>query len=107
MGSSAWKDAERRVAKVIGGKRKSRGGNFGISDADIEHDWLSPEVKYRSKVPAYINAWLQQAKSYDAMKRKLPVAILMEKGKSWKNGVVMMKLVDFKEWFGGFEKKGV
>ena len=98
-----WKHAERRVAKALGGKRISRGSNFGESLGDIEHEWLSPEIKYRKEIPKYINDWLYQARGYSA--HKLACLVLLAKGKSWKDGVVMVRLGDFVDHFGGFKGK--
>jgi hypothetical protein len=35
--SSAWKNAERQAVKTLGGKRNSRGGDFGQAMLDVEH----------------------------------------------------------------------
>ena len=98
-----WKHGERRVAKYIDGERISRGANFGQSLGDIEHDWLSVEVKYRREIPSYLREWLNQAKGYDEL--KLPLVVLLEKGKHIGNGIVFMRLEDFRDHFGGFDGK--
>lgn len=97
-----WKNAERRGARLVNGRRLSRGSNFGVSGADIEHQWLSVEVKYRKKIPAYLDQWLAQAAKY-AGASKLPLVLLMPKGRWAKNGIVIMRAGDFVEHFGGIK----
>ncbi len=46
--SQAWKDLERKVARVLGGKRNYRGANFSESREDVTHPIFSPECKYTS-----------------------------------------------------------
>ncbi len=47
--SVAWKNLERKIAKKLGGKRITRGGDFSVSDLDVEHPHFSIEAKYRQK----------------------------------------------------------
>ena len=41
---TAWKEAERKVARFLGGRRRP---SQGISHEDIEGEWFTAEHKYR------------------------------------------------------------
>ena len=58
---TAWKDLERKTARVLGGHRNSRGGDFGQSMADVEHPLLSVECKYRKTLPKFLREGIFQA----------------------------------------------
>lgn len=48
--SQAWKAAEREAARLVGGKRKSRGSDFSMKDCDVEVKdlpFLKVDAKYR------------------------------------------------------------
>ena len=52
MGSGAWKDLERLVAKSLGGERVLRGADFSIKDVDVKVDdfpHLILDAKYRQR----------------------------------------------------------
>ena len=74
-----WKTAERRIAKYIGGTRNPITGRARGDAADIEHAWLSVEVKYRQKLPEWIKDALRQAQA-SARGNQTPVVIIIEKG---------------------------
>ena len=50
---SGWKDAERQVARILGGKRRVR-INYSESCEDVHHTKYSIEVKYGKQVPKWI-----------------------------------------------------
>jgi len=50
---SGWKDAERQVAKLLGGKRRVR-INYSESCEDVHHAKYSIEVKYGKQIPKWI-----------------------------------------------------
>ncbi len=50
---SGWKDAERQVAKLLGGRRRVR-VNYSESCEDVYHTKYSIEVKYGKQVPKWI-----------------------------------------------------
>ena len=50
---SGWKDAERQVAKILGGKRRVR-INYSESCEDVYHPKYAVEVKYGKQVPKWI-----------------------------------------------------
>jgi hypothetical protein len=50
---SGWKDAERQVARLLGGRRRVR-INYSESCEDVYHTGYSIEVKYGKQVPKWI-----------------------------------------------------
>jgi hypothetical protein len=90
MGTN-WKQAERQTAKVLGGKRNSRGADFSKSAAEVEHALFSVECKYRKQLPKLLRQGLEQAQQYD--RSKPPLLVVKEKGMH--GALVVMKLGDF------------
>lgn len=99
MPKTDWKKAERRVAGILGGKRVPITGRTRGSTPDVEHSWLSIEVKHWAKLPGWILDALAQAEA-SVRGNQLPVAILHEKGKRYDDSLIVMRLSEFKEWFG-------
>lgn len=91
MSSKAWKNHERTTAEVLGGKRVSRGADFGESAPDIEHPIFSIECKYRKKLSSFLKEGLDQARSYSTT--KTPILVLRERGTH--GAMVVMELKDF------------
>lgn len=89
------KQAERAVAKMLGGRRM---GLFGKED--VEHPILSVEVK--SRVAFVGRGWLEQAKR-NAPAGKKPVVVIHEKHKDHKNDMVLMDIALFQEMLGEIE----
>ncbi len=48
-----WKQAERRIAAILGGRRIPVSGRGRGDNPDIEHPALSVEVKARASFPAW------------------------------------------------------
>jgi len=93
---TAWKDLERRAARVLGGHRNKRGGDFGQSMADVEHPLLSVECKYRKHLPKLLTDGIAHAASYD--KSKTPLLVVKER---YQHGaLVVHTLKDFENLFG-------
>ncbi len=95
-----WKRTERRVADMLGGERVPVTGRQRGSAPDISHDWLSIECKHRKTLPAWLFDALAQA---EASKRgdQLPIVILHEAGQRHANDLVVLRLSDFVDHFGG------
>jgi hypothetical protein len=55
------KEAERRIARVYGGRRLHAGEWCGKGDVDVIHPTKAIQVKHRSNVAAYILEGMQQA----------------------------------------------
>ena len=70
-----WKAVERKVARLLGGRRT---GNTGMPSPDVLHPLFSVEVKYRQRLPSLLSAGMAQAKR--AAKGKIPLLILKQKG---------------------------
>ena len=96
-----WKAWERAVAKMIGGRRT---GNVGLDTADVQHEFLAPECKYRASLPAWLTGAMEQAER-NARGERLPCVWLKAKGdRNW-DALVVMRASDFVEWFVGTEKQ--
>ncbi len=95
-----WKRTERRVAELLGGERVPVTGRQRGSAPDIQHAFWSPEVKHRKKLPDWLLDALAQA---EASKRddQLPIVILHEAGQRHANDLVVLRLSDFVDHFGG------
>lgn len=94
--ATSWKESERRIAKLLHGKRT---GNTGSATEDVAHDWLSVEVKHRRSLPAWLTAALAQAQR-NAPAGRLPVVILHQHNSRAVNDVVCMRLGNWLDWFG-------
>ena len=97
---NTWKKLETRIATYLGGQRVPVTGRQRGSAPDIEHDWLSIEVKHRRTIPAWIIDAMAQA---EASQRdgQLPVTILHGHRMPVGESLVIMRLADFRDWFGG------
>ena len=92
---SNWKNLERKTAKVLTGKRNSRGNDFGQSMPDVEHPLLSIECKYRAKISGFLKYGIRQAEKYRP--EKIPALILKEK--NMRGELVVIRLSDFQNLF--------
>jgi hypothetical protein len=66
----------------------------------VQHPWLSIECKHRKAIPLWIADGMAQAVA-SARDGQLPVVIVHEGGQRHGNDIVMVKLRDWTEWFGG------
>lgn len=98
MADKAWKRCERRVAKYIGGERVPVTGRQRGSAPDIEHLWLSPEVKYKQKMPDWIRDAMSQAKA-SARPSQMPCVILCQAGEDVGKSWIVFELHDFTDRF--------
>jgi len=99
--SKTWKAVERAVARRVGGVRLSNHA-LGLRTPDVETAWLSVEVKHRKALPAWLLGALRQATT-NATDGKLPMAVLHQLGQRYDDSLVVLRLSDFVEWFGGEE----
>lgn len=97
--SKQWKEAERQVARRVGGARVSNHA-LGLRTPDVESSWLSLEVKHRKRLPVLITDTMAQARR-NATPGKLVGAVLHEEGQRYDDAVIMIRLGDFEEWFIG------
>lgn len=96
--SKTWKEAERQVARRIGGKRTANHA-LGLRTPDCENDWLSVEVKTRKALPSWLTGAVTQAAT-NATPGKLPTVRLHRVGDRYGNDMIVLRATDFEEWFG-------
>jgi len=99
MTDRAWKRTERRTAAILGGERVPITGRQRGDAPDVAHPWLSIECKHRKRLPVWIIDAMSQARAA-ARSDQLPVAILHESGRRHDDNLVLVRLGDFREWFG-------
>lgn len=89
-----FKNAERQIAKLLGGERT---GHFG--GEDVKSEWLSVEVKSRKKLPQWLVSAMEQSEGH-AANGKLPIVVLHQNGELYTDALVICRLGDFVDWFG-------
>jgi len=92
--SATWKAEERRVAKLLHGRRN---GATGRNTPDVENTTFAVECKHRKSLPAWLWQAVDQARR-NAPDGKLPLVVLHEKFR--KRRLVVLDLSDFLEWYG-------
>jgi hypothetical protein len=92
-----WKQAERRVAKLLGDKRVPVSGRTRGDCPDVEHPTLSIECKSRKKLPTWIEDAMNQAEA-SAKDGRLPVAVLHQDRTPYAESLVVLRLNDFTEY---------
>lgn len=100
MAEALWKQTQRRIAKSLGGSVTARTGYKG---GDVETDWLVVEVKHRRVLPEWIVEAVEHARA-SADHVHLGIAVLHAKGA--RDDLVVLRLKDFRTWFGEFDKRG-
>lgn len=101
MPDTTWKANERAIAARLGGERLSNHA-LGLRTPDVETEWLSVEVKTRKALPAWLADAVSQAVD-NASPGKLAVVVLHELRHRHDDDLVVLRLRDFEEWFGGTE----
>ena len=102
MTDKPWKATERAVAGLLQGQRVPVTGRQRGSAPDIDHRWLSIEVKHRKKLPAWLHDAMNQAEASNTGEQ-LPVVVLHESGKRHVENFVVVRLGDFVDWFGDLD----
>ena len=98
MADKTWKANEREIAKRLGGKRVPITGRIRGSAPDIEHEWLSLEVKHRKALPAWLHDAMDQAVK-SKVGEQLPTVVLHQNRQNHDEDFVVMRLADFEAWF--------
>jgi len=93
---AAWKDLERRVAKLLGGRRIPCTGS--AAPDVLVGDWLAVECKYRTKLPVWLSGALSQVEGC-AGGGRLPIVVLFERGRRTGDSLVLMRLSALEDWF--------
>ena len=100
--TGAWKAFERKIAEVLGGKRRgpSVGGSAGGHN-DIIHPHWSAECKLLG-APGYavILEAVMQAERNAEDETQCPIAFVKRKGASMDNTLCVMRLKTWREWYG-------
>jgi hypothetical protein len=95
-----WKQAERRIAAILGGRRIPVSGRGRGDSPDIEHPRVFVEVKARASFPAWLEDALRQAE-VSAVQGKTPVAVLHPDRARYSDALVVCRLSEFAELVGG------
>jgi hypothetical protein len=99
MKTTQWKKVELEIARLLDGERVPVSGRQRGSTPDIDHPWLSLEVKHRKTLPAWLADAMDQAQaSNDGT--QLPLVILHQSKQQYKDSYAVVRLSDFIEWFG-------
>ncbi len=98
--SSQWKSTERAVAKRLGGRRVPITGRQRGDVPDVQHSWLSIEVKHRKTIPAWLHDAMAQAVAAQR-DGQLPIVCVHKAGARHDEDIVCVRMKDFVEWFGG------
>jgi hypothetical protein len=96
MADKVWKQTERAIARRLNGKRQ---GAVGRKGPDVLTCWLAVEVKHRKRLPAWLRDALDQART--GAGERLPVVVLHEAGQRHADDLVILRMADFEDWFGG------
>ncbi len=103
----AWKRDESEIARLLGGERVPVTGRQRGYQPDVQHPWLAIEVKSFSALPQRVADAMDQAEKAAAYAKrreqrdKLPVAVIHGRSSHRANSLVVMRLDDFLDWFGG------
>ncbi len=95
-----WKACERRIAKLLGGRRIPVTGRQRGETPDIEHETLSIEVKSRKSLPAWLLNALKQAQAA-SKEGKVPVVVLHQDHAAYAESLVVLRLKDYSEHLKG------
>lgn len=98
MTDKPWKKNERMIAEAIGGKRVPVSGRTRGDQPDIEHNYLSIEVKLRASLPAWMHDAMDQA-TKSARGNQTPCVILRHKGQRAHDAFVVFRLEPFRKRF--------
>ena len=96
-----WKQAERRIAEILGGQHIPVTGRQRGDTPDIEHAALSIEVKSRKSLPAWLLDALNQAQAASKDGKKMPVVVLHQDHAPYAHSLVVLKLKDFADHLKG------
>jgi hypothetical protein len=85
----------------LGGERTSKRG-LGSNAPDVLAGGFAVEVKHRRTLPAWLTAAMAQS-ARNAPDGALPLVVLHEAGQRHADDLVVLRLADFREWFGDLE----
>ena len=94
MRTSNWKNVEREVAKLFGGKRT---GSNGERRRDVEHPTFSIEVKHRKTFPDWLHSAYGQADR--EKEHRIPIVVLHERYTKFEDSYVVIKSEHFCKYY--------
>lgn len=99
MADTAWKKAERQVAKRFGTERE---GPMGEYWPDAISKSYAIEVKNRDELPQWLHDAMDQAERNARLRApdKLAILALHQRYQDYDKCFVVVRLADFIEWFG-------
>ena len=89
-----WKQVERRIAAILGGRRIPVSGRGRGDNPDIDHPALCVEVKARASFPAWLEDALKQAE-LSATEGKTPAVVLHQDRRKYPDALVVCRLSEF------------
>ena len=100
--SKLWKETERRIASLLGGQRVPITGRQRGDVPDIAHDFLAIEVKERRHLPGWLLDGMAQAVAA-ARGGQMPIVVLHQAGDRYEDALVVVRLKDWREWYGAVQ----
>ena len=100
MPEPAWKGFERRVATILGGKRRGAGtSEAGEGKCDVIVPGMAPELALLGR-PSFSDL-LSKARQAEknAQPGQLPIAIVKRKRDHDDNALVVMRLEEWTKWY--------
>ena len=98
-----FKDHERRTAAQLGGTRNI--DSKGAHAVDVVHPAFAPECKTRRSLPAWLTHGMAQARRA-ATPSQLPIVVVHPHGGRYADDLVVIRMSDFRDWFGDVEGVG-
>lgn len=86
-----WKNTERKIARLLNGRRIPVSGRAG--QPDIDHPFLAIEVKSRKQLPRWLLDAIHQA--VRSAHGRTPVVVLHEWRRPHNDDIVLLRLSDF------------
>jgi hypothetical protein len=99
---NTWKDAERRVARDLGGRRIPVTG-IDRHGADVLTGLFAVQVKIRKCFPVYIWDWLEGIVGDATTTGRVGILILKKPRQRDADGLVVMRYADFVDLHGDIE----
>lgn len=106
MSELRWKKAERKLAALVGGKRKPvDGSRAGI---DVETPLFGYQLKSRSDLPAWLGEWLDGIVGRAEQEGKVGVLVLHRPGQEMRGtAIAVVRLADWVALHGDGAALGV
>ena len=99
--TKTWKHAERKIARMLG---LVRVGNTGRNTPDAAADGahLVAEIKHgrRYRLARWLHDELSKART-KAGPGRIGVVVIHEPGQAYRDSVLVMRLQDYADWYGG------